>query len=295
MFASENAALKVCGFELVRDLNAGEAVLVTETGELFTSLCSETAKLVPCIFEQVYLARPDSILDAVSVYRSRIGFGASLARKLMKYFPEHGIDSVIPIPESSTSAAMEMARELGIPYREGFIKNRYVGRTFIMPNQQLRRVSIRRKLSPLNIEFSGKTVLLVDDSIVRGTTSREVVRMAREAGARRVLFASAAPPVRYPNIYGIDMPTHDELIAHNLSEEGICQAIGADGLVYQDIDDMVKVCHDQNREISAFECSVFTGEYIVGDINAAYLASLARQRGDSAFLQPELEMTGPGG
>lgn len=290
MLASENVSLAALGFEFVRDLKPGEAVLVDKDGNLHERLCiQEERPPSPCLFEYIYLARPDSILDSISVYRARLSLGQSLAEKILSLYPDHGIDVVIPIPESSTPAAMQLASTLGVSYREGFIKNRYVGRTFIMPNQRERRAAVRRKLSTLSIEFANRRVLLVDDSIVRGTTSLEVVRMAREAQAREVWFASAAPPIRYPNVYGIDMPSMNELIAHSLDEEQIRKRIGADVLVYQDIETTLESCLAQNPKITTLEDSVFTGKYLTADVDQEYLLRLQRERGNNeSEIQAEL-------
>ncbi|MGA8007950.1 MAG: amidophosphoribosyltransferase [Thiomonas sp.] len=266
MVASESVALEGAGYKLTRDLAPGEAIFVDLQGRLHSEQCTETSQLNPCIFEYVYLARPDSVLDGVSVYRARLRMGETLAQRVISVLPPSEIDVVIPIPESSRPSAMQLAHKLGRPYREGFVKNRYVGRTFIMPGQAVRKKSVRQKLNAIGQEFAGRNVLLVDDSIVRGTTSREIVQMAREAGARKVYLASAAPPVRYPNIYGIDMPTASELVAHNRSVEEIRQIIGADVLVYQDLDAMKRVIREVNPAIAEFEASCFDGCYIAGTL-----------------------------
>ena len=281
MIASESVALNAAGFTMVRDIAPGEAVYIETDGTLYSEQCAEAPKLYPCIFEHVYFARPDSIMDRVSVYKARLRMGEVLADKVLRERPEHDIDVVIPIPDTSRTSAMQMAYQLGVKYREGFIKNRYIGRTFIMPGQKMRKKSVRQKLNPIDLEFRGKNVMLVDDSIVRGTTCKEIVQMARDAGARNVYFASAAPPVRYPNVYGIDMPSANELIAHDRTVEEVRDLIGADWLVYQDLEDLVACVDDVNDDIDGWECSVFTGEYVTGDVDAAYLARLEDQRNDT--------------
>ncbi|TAK90890.1 MAG: amidophosphoribosyltransferase [Burkholderiaceae bacterium] len=271
MLASESVALEGMGFRFVRDVAPGEAVIVDRDGNFFSQQCAESFSLNPCIFEYVYLARPDSVMDGVSVYAARLRMGEYLAEKIKREVFAGDIDVVVPIPDSSRPAAMQLALKLGIDYREGFIKNRYVGRTFIMPGQAARKKSVRQKLNPMPVEFKGKSVMIVDDSIVRGTTSREIVQMARESGARKVIFASAAPPVRFPNVYGIDMPTRGELIANGRSDDEICREIGADFLVYQDIEDMKRSVRDVNPALTNFEASCFDGHYITGDITPEYL------------------------
>ncbi|HML80967.1 MAG: amidophosphoribosyltransferase [Thiomonas sp.] len=266
MVASESVALEGTGYKFERDIAPGEAIFVDLQGRLHSQQCAAEPQRNPCIFEYVYLARPDSALDGVSVYRARLRMGETLAQRVISVLPPSEIDVVIPIPESSRPSAMQLAHRLGRPYREGFVKNRYVGRTFIMPGQAVRKKSVRQKLNAIGQEFAGRNVLLVDDSIVRGTTSREIVQMAREAGARKVYLASAAPPVRYPNIYGIDMPTASELVAHNRSVEEIRQIIGADVLIYQDLDAMKRVIREINPEIVEFEASCFDGCYIAGTL-----------------------------
>ena len=280
MIASESVALSALGFKLIRDIAPGEAVYIETDGSLYTQQCADDAHLYPCIFEHVYFARPDSILDQVSVYKARLRMGETLAEKILRERPEHDIDVVIPIPDTSRTSAMQMAHRLGVKFREGFIKNRYIGRTFIMPGQKMRKKSVRQKLNPIDLEFRGKNVMLVDDSIVRGTTCREIVQMARDAGARKVYFASAAPPVRYPNVYGIDMPSANELIAHGRTVEEIRALIGADWLVYQDLDDLIACVSEVNDDIEGWECSVFTGDYITGDVDQAYLERLEELRKD---------------
>ena len=278
--ASESVALDVLGFEVVRDVEPGEAVFIDMEGNFYSRQCSDEAKLNPCIFEYVYLARPDSVIDGVSVYQTRLDMGKSLAEKIKREWADKKIDVVIPIPDTSRPSALQVGLALGLDYREGFIKNRYIGRTFIMPGQALRKKSVRQKLNPIGIEFKGKNVLLVDDSIVRGTTSQQIVQMARDAGATKVYFASAAPPVRFPNVYGIDMPSRDELLATGRSDEEICKEIGADALIYQDLDALVDGIKLSNPNIKAFDCSCFDGKYVTGDISEAYLSRIESARGD---------------
>jgi len=282
MFASESVALDSCGFELIRDVAPGEAIYVTDDGEIHTMQCAANPVLTPCIFEQVYLSRPDSIIDGISVYKSRLRQGQKLAEKVLRERPKHEIDVVIPIPETSCTAALEMAYKLNVKYREGFVKNRYIARTFIMPGQNMRKKSVRRKLNPIGLEFKDKNVLLVDDSIVRGTTCQQIIQMAREAGAKNVYFASAAPAVRWPNVYGIDMPSASELIAYGKTDEEVCKAIGADWLVYQDLEDLVECANEGNPSISEFDCSVFNGHYLTGDITPEYLSHLETKRNDAS-------------
>ena len=278
MVASESVALDGSGFKVVRDVTPGEALFIDHEGRVHSQACSEQVVLNPCIFEYVYLARPDSVIDGVSVYQARVNMGQTLAQRVISMMPPSEIDVVIPIPESSRPSAMQLAVELGRPYREGFVKNRYVGRTFIMPGQSMRKKSVRQKLNAITSEFKGRNVLLVDDSIVRGTTSKEIVQMAREAGARKVFMASAAPPVRFPNVYGIDMPTREELIAHNRSVDEIRVFIGADALIYQDVDAMKRVVGQLNSKITGFEASCFDGRYITGDVSVSDFAAMAAQR-----------------
>ena len=278
--ASESVALDVLGFKMVRDVAPGEAVFIDMDGNFFSRQCAPNAKLNPCIFEYVYLARPDSVIDGVSVYQTRLDMGTSLAEKIKREWAHKHIDVVIPIPDTSRPSALQVGISLGLDYREGFIKNRYIGRTFIMPGQALRKKSVRQKLNPIGIEFKGKNVLLVDDSIVRGTTSQQIVQMARDAGANKVYFASAAPPVRFPNVYGIDMPSRDELLATDRTDEEICKEIGADALIYQDLDALIAGIKLSNPDIADFDCSCFDGKYITGDINEAYLANIEAARGD---------------
>jgi amidophosphoribosyltransferase len=266
----------------MRDLKPGEAVFITLDGELHTHESPYAQAASPCIFEYVYFARPDSLLDDISVYKARLRMGQALARKILRDWPDHDIDVVIPVPDTSRTSALPLAYELDVKYREGFIKNRYIGRTFIMPGQQQRKKSVRQKLNAIDLEFRGKNVLLVDDSIVRGTTSSQIIDMAREAGANKVYFASAAPPVRYPNVYGIDMPTSSELIAHGRSEDQICKEIGADWLLLQDLEDLVDAVKKGSPDISGFDDSVFTGRYITGDIDTIDLDDLQSVRSDAA-------------
>nr|WP_297458281.1 amidophosphoribosyltransferase [uncultured Halomonas sp.] len=282
MIASESVALDVGGFELARDLAPGEAIFVDMQGRIHTQSCADRPVLAPCIFEHVYLARPDSILDGAYVYGTRMQMGRKLGDRILKEWPEHDIDVVIPIPDTSRTSALELAQHLGVTFREGFMKNRYIGRTFIMPGQTQRKKSVRQKLNAIDIEFAGKNVLLVDDSIVRGTTCKQIIQMAREAGANKVYFASAAPPVRYPNVYGIDMPVASELIAHGRSEAEVGELIGADRIFYQDIEDLKDACREVNPQIEQFDCSVFDGNYITGDIDESYLAVLEAARNDAA-------------
>jgi amidophosphoribosyltransferase len=280
MVASESVAMDALGFSLLRDIAPGEAVYIDRNAELHSHPCGAPRSYTPCIFEFVYFARPDSIIDGISVYKSRLRMGERLAEKILRDNPSHDIDVVIPIPDSSRTSALEVAHRLGVKYREGFIKNRYIGRTFIMPGQEIRRQSVRRKLNAIELEFRDKNVLLVDDSIVRGTTSRQIIEMAREAGARRVYFASASPPVRYPNVYGIDMPAASELVASGRSDAEVAEFIGADWLVYQGLDDLVRAVHYDNSAITGFDTSCFSGRYITADVTPEYLARLERERCD---------------
>ena len=282
MMASESVALDALDFELVDDVAAGEAIVVTLDGQLHRKRCADQAVLSPCIFEYVYLARPDSIIDNISVYKARLRMGDKLADKIRRVWPDHDIDVVIPIPDTSRTSALQLANNLGVKYREGFIKNRYIGRTFIMPGQQQRKNSVRKKLNAIDLEFRDKNVLLVDDSIVRGTTSSQIIDMARDAGANKVYFASAAPPVRYQNVYGIDMPSSAELIAAGRTEDEVGAAIGADWLVFQDMNDLIKAVGKGNTKIKRFDDSVFTGEYVTGDVSGDYLSDLQSTRNDAA-------------
>ena len=280
--ASESVAITALGFEVVRDVEPGEAVFISSSGHLFTRKCSEPKVHSPCIFEYVYFARPDSVIDGISVYNARLNQGKKLAERILEQWPDHDIDAVIPVPDSGRIAALQMANSLNVPYREGFVKNRYVGRTFIMPGQALREKSVRRKLNAIEHEFSGKNILLVDDSIVRGTTSQQIIEMARDVGAKKVYFASAAPPVRYPNVYGIDMPAANEFIANGRSIEEINEKIGSDKLFYQTLDDLVEsILLDTDLEMD-FDSSCFDGKYVTGNITDAYLKKLHDKRNDTA-------------
>lgn len=282
MIASESVALQAQGFDLVRDLAPGEAVFISEDLEFHNKQCADDPKLRPCIFEYVYFARPDSIMDDVSVYKARLRMGQTLVQKILRERPDHDIDVVIPIPDTSRTSALEVAFHLNTKYREGFIKNRYIGRTFIMPGQAERKKSVRQKLNPIDLEFQGKNVLLVDDSIVRGTTSKQIIQMAREAGASKVYMASAAPPVRYPNVYGIDMPAEEEFVAHNRTVDEIADEIGADWLIYQDLEDLVEAVRKGNEKIEEFDCSCFDGNYITKDVDSDYFRRLQDKRNDAA-------------
>ena len=281
MIASESVAIEGTGHKVSRDVAPGEAIFIDLQGRIHAQQCADDPVLRPCMFEYVYLARPDSIMDGVSVYQARLNLGESLAQRVISTIPPNEIDVVIPIPESSRPSAMQLAQRIGKPYREGFVKNRYVGRTFIMPGQGVRKKSVRQKLNAIGVEFRNRNVLLVDDSIVRGTTSKEIVQMARDAGARKVYMASAAPPVRFPNVYGIDMPTKEELIAHDRSTEEIRQFIGADALIYQDIAAMKRVVGALNPALRGFEASCFDGVYITGDVTEADFDAMAAQRAGS--------------
>ena len=278
MVASESVAVDANGFRVLRDVGPGEAVFIDEDGRFHSHQCAPNASLNPCIFEYVYLARPDSLIDGASVYETRLNMGEKLAHKIRRHYRHLDVDVVIPIPDSSRPSALQLAHGLGVPYREGFVKNRYIGRTFIMPGQAVRSRSVRQKLNPMAMEFAGKNVLLVDDSIVRGTTSREIVQMARDSGARKVFFASAAPPVRFPNVYGIDMPTRAELIAAHRSEEEVAREIGADALVYQDLEELKDAVRRTNPRLTSFETSCFDGVYITGDITSDYLRTIEISR-----------------
>ena len=276
--ASESVTLEGTGHQFDRNVNPGEAVFIDLKGTLYAQQCAEAPQLMPCIFEYVYLARPDSVMDGISVYQARLNLGETLAKRVISTVPPNEIDVVIPIPESSRPSAAQLAQLLGLPYREGFVKNRYVGRTFIMPGQAVRKKSVRQKLNVIASEFKGRNVLLVDDSIVRGTTSREIVQMARDAGARKVYMASAAPPVRYPNVYGIDMPTSNELVAHNRTVDQIREIIGCDALIYQDVEAMKKAIGSLNQNLNGFDASCFDGVYVTGDITAADITRLNSNR-----------------
>ena len=287
MIASESVALDACDFEFVRDVAPGEAIFFGEDGSIHSKQCADHPQYNPCIFEYVYFARPDSTIDKISVYASRVEMGKKLGEKIDKEWDDLDIDVVIPIPETSCDIALQIAHHLDLPYRQGFVKNRYIGRTFIMPGQEMRKKSVRRKLNAIRSEFVGKNVLLVDDSVVRGTTSEQIIEMARAAGAKKVYFASAAPEIRFPNVYGIDMPSANELIAHGRELDDICQLIGADKLIYQSIEDLVDAVRVGNPEIKAFETSVFNGSYITNDINQNYLEKLDAMRNDEQKEQTD--------
>ena len=292
LVASESVALDTLGFRVMRDVAPGEAVFIDMAHRLHTRQCADNPVLSPCIFEYVYLARPDSVMDGVSVYETRLHMGEHLAERVAAEIPVDEIDVVIPIPDSSRPSAMQLAKKLGLPYREGFVKNRYIGRTFIMPGQAVRKKSVRQKLNTVAQEFKDKRVLLVDDSIVRGTTSGEIVEMARLAGARKVYFASAAPPVRFPNVYGIDMPTRGELIATGRSREEICRTIGADALVYQDLEALKSSVRELNPALVNFDASCFNGEYVTGDVTPEYLGAIECARGEKQAEEDEPRSTG---
>lgn len=287
MIASESVSLDVLGFKLLRDVAPGEAIYIDVAGNLHTRQCAEKTLLSPCIFEHVYFARPDSIMDGVSVYKARLRQGEKLAEKILSLRPNHDVDVVIPIPDSSRVAGQALAYKLGVKFREGLVKNRYIGRTFIMSGQQQRRKSVRQKLNPIDLEFRGKNVMLVDDSIVRGTTCQQIIQMARDAGARKVYFVSAAPAVKFPNVYGIDMPSATELIAHGRTEEEVAREIGADWLVYQNIEDLISASADGNSKIPRFDCAVFDGNYVTGDVDQQYLERLDQARNDLAKSERE--------
>ncbi len=283
MVASESVALDTLGFERVRDIEPGEAIVFTAGGKLYSQKCAEHTQRSPCLFEFVYFARPDSVIDDIFVHKARLRMGKKLAKKIQRVMPSEKIDVVIPIPDTSRTSAMSLAENLGVRFTEGFIKNRYIGRTFIMPGQTKRKKSVRQKLNPIDVEFKGKNVLLVDDSIVRGTTSKQIVEMARAAGAKKVFFASAAPAVRYPNVYGIDMPSATELVAHGRTEEEVGEWIGADQLVYQDLKDLIDAVQKKGKtHVDRFDTSVFDGEYVTGDVTEEYLAQLEAARNDNA-------------
>ncbi|MBW8190402.1 amidophosphoribosyltransferase [Neiella marina] len=290
MVASESVALDVCGFNLERDIEPGEAIYITDDGQLFSQQCVEKIAHNPCIFEFVYFARPDSFIDKVSVYQARVRMGRKLGQKIHREWADKKIDVIIPIPETSCDIALEIAAELKIPYRQGYVKNRYIGRTFIMPGQKTRKKSVRQKLNAIGAEFKGKNVLLVDDSIVRGTTSQQIIEMARDSGANKVYFASAAPEIRYPNVYGIDMPSAEELIAHQRTVDGICKEIEADGLIFQDLSDLESAVSEGNPELKGFETSVFDGCYVTNDIDRDYLDHLNNMRNDDAQADKAAEL-----
>ena len=287
MIASESVALQAAGFDLVADLKPGEAIYIDQYSRVHLRECAANSRLTPCIFEHVYMARPDSIIDNIYVYKARLRMGVKLANKILRERPNHDIDVVIPIPDTSRPSAMELAYHLGVKFREGFIKNRYIGRTFIMPGQTMRKKSVRRKLNPIDIEFKNKNVLLVDDSIVRGTTSQQIIEMARDAGAKKVYMASAAPAVRYPNVYGIDMPAVEELIAHNRSDDEVGELIGADWMIYQDLEDLIDAVQKGNPQIEEFDCSCFNGQYVTKNISEDYLDKVKASRNDEAKQQAE--------
>lgn len=285
--ASESVALDALDFELISDIEPGEVLVVTLDGQVQRRVCAKEPQYSPCIFEHVYMARPDSMIDGISVYKTRLRMGEALASQILQDWPDHDIDVVIPIPDTSRTTALQLANALNVNYREGFIKNRYIGRTFIMPGQAERKKSVKQKLNAIDLEFRGKNVLLVDDSIVRGTTSKQIVEMARDAGAKKVYFASGAPAVRYPNVYGIDMPAASELVAHGRSDEEVCEVIGADRLFYQKLDDLVAAASAGNPEITHFDTSCFSKEYITGDVTEEYLQYLESVRNDEAKTHSE--------
>ncbi len=289
MLASESVALDTQGYKLIRDVEPGEAIFITPEGNVYTRQCADNPQYNTCIFEYVYFARPDSIIDNVFVQKARMRMGHKMAERVLREWPEHDIDVVIPIPDTSRTSALEMAYTLGVPYREGFIKNRYIGRTFIMPGQAKRKKSVRQKLNPLELEFKGKNVMLVDDSIVRGTTSGEIVQMARDAGANKVYFASASPAIKFPNIYGIDMPAAKELIAHERTEAEVAEAIGVDRLFYLPLDDLIAAVSKGNNRLNTFDCSVFTGCYVTGE-NNDYFTELEALRNDEQKTKREENM-----
>ncbi|RYY79144.1 MAG: amidophosphoribosyltransferase [Moraxellaceae bacterium] len=285
MIASESVALTSLGFKVIRDVAPGEAIFINSDNQIFTKQCAKEFRYAPCIFEFVYFARPDSIIDGISVYKSRLRMGEKLAQKILREWGEdHEIDVVIPIPDTSRTAALELAHHLGVKFREGFMKNRYIGRTFIMPGQQQRKKSVRQKLNPVDLEFKGKNVLLIDDSIVRGTTCHEIIQMARESGAAKVFFASAAPPVMFPNVYGIDMPAKSELIASGHSVEEVRTIIGADRLIFQDLEDLIDATKSSKSPVREFDCSVFNGVYVTEGIDESYLNRLEARRNDQAKI-----------
>ncbi len=285
MAASESVALDVLGYRPLGDIAPGEAVVIKMDGTIEREVCASQTELTPCLFEYVYLARPDSIMDDVAVYKSRLRMGEKLAEHMLEAWPDHDIDVVIPIPDTSRTSALQLANVAGLKYREGFIKNRYIGRTFIMPGQAQRQKSVRQKLNAIDLEFRGKNVLLVDDSIVRGTTSQQIIQMARDAGAKKVYFASAAPPVRYANVYGIDMPSRSELVANGRTDEEIGQFIGADRLLYQRLEDLIEAVREGNPKISQVDASCFDGRYITGNVSADFLQTVAGARSDQAKTQ----------
>jgi len=293
MIASESVSLDRLGFSIIGDVAPGEAVFISNDGKIHTQKCATKTQLVPCIFEHVYLASPASIIDGVSVYKSRLRMGEYLAQRIVQRYSQqtHDIDVVIPVPDTARTAALPLAHKLDVKYREGFVKNRYIGRTFIMPGQQQRRRSVRQKYSVVELEFRDKNVLIVDDSIVRGTTTQQIIQMAREAGARKVYIASAAPALRYQNVYGIDMPAREEFVAHGRTDEEVAALIGADWLIYQDIADLKASAHEGNPEIDDFECSAFNGDYVTGDIDAAYLQKVSLRRNDQMKQRRDTELS----
>jgi len=283
LIASESVACKALGFELERDISPGEAVIIRMDGSFHSKSCHNNPVHTPCVFEYVYFARPDSVIDGISVHAARLRMGKALAKRIRKTTPNHEIEAVIPVPDSGRIAAIGLASELGVPYREGFVKNRYIGRTFIMPGQRIRKDSVRKKLNTIDEEFQGKTILIVDDSIVRGNTSRRIVQMAREAGATKVLFASSSPPIVHPNVYGIDMPARSEYVAYGKDDREICEAIGADWLIYQELGDLVEACLGaDDTDLANFDCSCFDGIYVTGGITEDYLLMIEGIRGDSS-------------
>lgn len=287
MASSESVALDTLGFEIMRDVAPGEAIYIDFNSKMHSKQCAENPQYNPCIFEHVYFARPDSVIDKISVYKARLRMGEKLADKILKERPDHDIDVVIPIPDSSLTSAVALAHILQTKMRHGLVKNRYIGRTFIMPGQKMREKSVRQKLNPIDLEFKGKNVLLVDDSIVRGTTSEQIIQMARDSGAKKVYFASASPAVKYPNVYGIDMPSATELIAHGRTVPEIEKAIGADWLIYQDLEDLIDTAREGNPDIKEFDTSVFNGHYVTGDVDQSYLDSLEQKRSDNAKIKQE--------
>ncbi len=294
LIASESVALQSQGFKVIRDIAPGEALIITKEGELFTQQCADKPSYTPCSFEYVYFARPDSTIDGINVYKARLRMGQKLGQRILREWPDHDINVVIPIPDTSRSSAIDLANVLGVKFREGFMKNRYIGRTFIMPGQKLREKSVRQKLNALDLEFRDKNVLLVDDSIVRGTTSAQIIQMARDAGARKVYFASAAPPVRYPNVYGIDMPTYEELIAYQRDEEVIEKAIGADRIFYQTLPDLIDAIKGTKHCLpEGFDTSVFDGHYVTGDIDEAYLQRIFRTHEKRIMSSPNSDGKSP--
>ena len=282
LISSESVACQSLGYEMDRDVNPGEAVIVRMNGKTISKICHPALDHTPCVFEHVYFARPDSVIDGISVHKARLRMGEALAKRITSSLPDHRIEAVIPVPDSGRIAALGLSKEMGIPYREGFVKNRYIGRTFIMPGQKMRKDSVRKKLNTIDEEFDGKIVLIVDDSIVRGNTSRRIVQMARDAGAKKVFFASSSPPIVHPNVYGIDMPAREEYVAYGKENEEICSTIGADWLIYQELDDLVEACLGAGGSSPAnFDCSCFNGEYVTGGITDEYLNRIGRIRSDS--------------